>query len=356
MTSPGQIIPPTLNPEQIEQAVQCGLLVNVAYTMYGSAPNNPAPPPPSPFFPDYNFVAWVQMQDFLFSQGAWEFYGLIAQHKSKPNEFILAIRGTSDAVEVVDDLTSMFLDPFLDPSLGWGQVGYGFKRIYQTMRVVDYVPPAAVAERAAPPAPSGTFAQQMAAVVRRHAATATGAPEHRATAEAAAAPTSITVTGHSLGAALATLYVADNSTMGGQVATPLLCTFASPRVGDQVFATKFDQLGIASWRIVNLLDLVPNVPFVGFWHVETLYLYIAFSVQLSLDCEHSLLTYLNMLDPTQPVSPECKRPSAASLRAGAKLEAPAPPPSRPAERTIALSAPAQSGGAINITITIGRTD
>lgn len=354
MTSAGETIPQTLTPEQTERAVQCGLFVNVAYAMYGGDPDNPAPTPPSNFIPDYEFFAWVQMRDFLFGQGDYEFYGLIAQRKSKPDEYVLAIRGTSDTVELVDDLTSMFLTPFLDPSLGWGQVGYGFNRIYQTMRVVPYAPNAAVADLAAAPPPSGSFAEQVAALLHRHAAG--GEARNFEAASAAPASMSVTVTGHSLGSALATLYVADNSTKASQIATPLICTFASPRVGDPTFANKFDRLGIASWRIVNLLDLVPNVPLLGFWHVDALYLYIATSVALGLDCEHSLLTYLNMLDPKQPIAPECKRPSSASPRANARLAARAPAPAPPVDRTIALSAPTGSGGTINITINIGKPD
>jgi predicted lipase len=57
------------------------------------------------------------------------------------------------------------------------------------------------------------------------------------------------------------------------LSTPLLRTFASPRVGDPVFATNFNQIGITSWRIVNELDVVPNLPFLSFEHIQTLHLY-----------------------------------------------------------------------------------
>jgi hypothetical protein len=60
------------------------------------------------------------------------------------------------------------------------------------------------------------------------------------------------ITGHSLGAAIATLCWADGAGQGD------LMTFASPRVGDPPFAT-------ALWdgqtvRVVNAPDIVPDVP------------------------------------------------------------------------------------------------
>lgn len=352
MNSPDPPTAPTLDPAQ---AVQLGLFVEMAYTMYDSAPSNPTPPPPSPFIADYNFIAWVQMRDFVFEDGSWMFYGLLAQHTSKANEFVLAIRGTSNLTEWFDNITSMALVP-LD---GWGQVAYGFNRIYQTLRIVDYTNSTALAATAAPAQPVGTFAEQVGAAVQKHAALAK--PQDHTATEAATAPMSIEVTGHSLGAALATLYVAENAT-SSQVTTPLLCTFASPRVGDSTFAAKFDELGIISWRIVNELDIVPKLPAIGFTHVATEYSYTSgSSVDWSLSCWHALATYLNLLDPTQPISPECRWPqqfpaAATSLRVAPKLAAPAVVAAAPAEKELSLPAPSGQGGTINITIKIGGTD
>jgi hypothetical protein len=224
-------------------AVHYGQFIEIAYRMYESAPNNPTPNPPSPFPVGYKFLAWIQMNDFIIVGGNWTFYGFIAQSTVDPNKFILAIRGTETLEEWWDDLTSVVLVPWE----GFGAVGYGFSRIYQTLRVVypETLGPEAAA-RALEPA--GTFAQQVAAAVQRHAANARR--PHAGT---------VAVTGHSLGAALATLYVADNF-RAKPLSTPLLCTFASPRVGDPVFARNFNRLEITSWRIVNELDVVPKLP------------------------------------------------------------------------------------------------
>ena len=359
MNIPGQ---PTARTFDSAQAVQLGLFVEMAYDMYGRYPNNPTPPPPAPFMPDYKFVGWVQMRDFVFEDGSWMFYGLLAQHTSKANEFVLAIRGTDNLTEWFDDLTSLALVPLT----GWGEVGYGFNRIYQTLRIVDYAAPTALAATAptalaatAAPARRGTFAQQVAATAKNHAALARS-PE-LAAIEPVAAPMSIEVTGHSLGSALATLYVAENAN-SSDVITPLLCTFASPRVGDSAFAATFDRLGIASWRIVNELDLVPKLPFIGFTHVATEYLYTSGDlVDWSLTCWHELATYLNLLDPTQPISPQCRwtqqSPAAAkSLRVAAKLAPPVVTPVATVEKEISIPWPSGRAGTINITIKVEGTD
>jgi hypothetical protein len=336
------------------RAVEYGQLVQLAYDMYGNG-QSPTPAPPTPFQDGYTFTAWVQMRDFFIEEGDWTFYGFIAQRTSKANEFVLAIRGTGNNIEWLDDITSMVPVPMA----GFGEVAYGFNRIYQTLRVVK--PPAAQTPGAElhvrSVQPSGTFAEQVAATVRERAAATARTSDMKA--EAPSAAMSIEVTGHSLGAALSTLYVAENATVGHAI-IPLICTFASPRVGDAVFAAKFDQLAISSWRIVNELDLVPKLPFLGFQHVEAEHAYNSGgSVNWSLACWHSLSTYLHLIDPKEPLATECKRPpskvgpATASLRSAATTAAAAARDSGEVDKEIAVSVPAEVGATINITIKIG---
>lgn len=67
----------------------------------------------------------------------------------------------------------------------------------------------------------------------------------------------IVVTGHSLGAALATLAGIDLVTSGYK--NVIVYNFASPRVGDHSFAQLVDQ-SVKVYRIVNLSDLIPTLP------------------------------------------------------------------------------------------------
>ncbi len=110
------------------------------------------------------------------------------------------------------------------------------------------------------------------------------------------------VTGHSLGAALATLAAADIA-----VNTPFTSlvayTFASPRVGDDVFTAGFNRLlSGAAFRVSNSCDIVVAIPFpvpflgfIGgyFTHVDAS---VDFSAQKeSVDGNHALETYVAAL-------------------------------------------------------------
>lgn len=70
--------------------------------------------------------------------------------------------------------------------------------------------------------------------------------------------TTLYVTGHSLGASLATLAAPDLA-RATSFASPVLYNFASPRTGDPTFASLVDALP-TSWRVVNTNDEVPKLP------------------------------------------------------------------------------------------------
>ncbi|NEW07574.1 lipase family protein [Paenibacillus sp. SYP-B3998] len=67
------------------------------------------------------------------------------------------------------------------------------------------------------------------------------------------------VTGHSLGGALATLCAVD-IVANTPFESPCVYTFASPRVGNAVFAKTFDRQIATRHRIYNVNDLVPQLP------------------------------------------------------------------------------------------------
>lgn len=79
---------------------------------------------------------------------------------------------------------------------------------------------------------------------------------------------SIWITGHSLGAALATLLALDLVYIS-QLSPVFLITFGSPRVGNSVFAQAFNNSAIRNFRVVGGSDIVPHLPpsLIGFQHV-----------------------------------------------------------------------------------------
>ncbi|GLJ43064.1 hypothetical protein SUGI_0893900 [Cryptomeria japonica] len=135
---------------------------------------------------------------------------------------------------------------------------------------------------------------------------------------------SITFTGHSLGAALATLSAYDIKQImvneyGGTSIPVTVFSFASPRVGNLSFAQHMEEIGVKVLRVINKKDLVPKIPgiFVNEklgWLTRLLHwfpwAYVHVGVEISLDSSsspllklthnpanfHSLEVYLHTLD------------------------------------------------------------
>jgi hypothetical protein len=286
-----------------------GQFVQAAYGMFKNPQGaDPLRPEPAGIPTSYELGAWIHMSDFILEKEELKFYGIVAHSVQDPNSRIIAIRGTEGAIEWIDDAAAIPV-PFRQvPSAG--RVAAGFDKIYRTMKVVKRPLPGAPARPpgAAPETFSGSFAEQLEQLaISREAERGLPAPS----TEGRARPNRPTVvTAHSLGGALATLFVMENDAKRKFDVTSL-CTFASPRVGNMEFVHLFNQLPIDSWRIVNIRDVVPKLPphipiVLDYGHVDVGYPFNSSDfAKNSLLCWHSMETYLRWLDPNSALLPEC---------------------------------------------------
>jgi hypothetical protein len=113
----------------------------------------------------------------------------------------------------------------------------------------------------------------------------------------------MTVCGHSLGGALATLATLDiavNAPAPYHNVTSY--TYASPRTGNVQFASKYNQMVANTFRIANELDVVPRLPLLPYEHVMGEFDLKPYTVlppkslvQPNPYCEHILTSYLFLL-------------------------------------------------------------
>lgn len=296
-------------PLDSKKALFYGQFVQAAYAMFENPLNSdPLKPEPIDIPPAYELGAWIHMSDFVLDVEEPKFYGIVVHGVADPDSRIIAIRGTEGAIEWLDDAAAIPV-PFRQvPSAG--RVAQGFDKIYGTLKVVKRRLPGtpALSEGAATETFSGSFADQLEQLaISRETDRGLTLP----LAEGYARPERPTVVaGHSLGAALTTLFVMENDAKRKFDITTL-CTFASPRVGNQEFVHLFNQLPIDSWRIVNKWDVVPKLPphipiVLDYEHVDVTYPFDSSGfAKKNLLCRHVLETYLHWLDPTSPLRKEC---------------------------------------------------
>ncbi|MGK2894483.1 lipase family protein [Klebsiella michiganensis] len=188
-------------------------------------------------------------------------YGFVAHNAA--GEYVVVIRGTAGTREWVDDAKFRLKVP---DAPFQGKVEDGFYNIYRSMR---YWP----ADREG----DMPLAAGIAALVGTRP---------------------LTVTGHSLGAALATYLTLDlaASERCTQVA---LRAFASPRPGDGAFATGFAK-NVGDYQVINYRhDAVPKLPLIGFTSLPDVRL-LDTSAQVTIaggkTCSHHLISYIALLD------------------------------------------------------------
>ena len=209
--------------------------------------------------------------------------GVVAQNTADNTDIFIAIRGTEGVWEWVQDFK--FLPRPFPNVPGAGLTEDGFTDMYLSFSLL--------------PDPSTTFLKDVAALLPANA--------------------NITITGHSLGAALATLLAMDMA-VNTKLAVGLY-TLASPRVGDLTFHNVFNHVVPNAYRIANRLDVVTKTPPpLLYFHVgDETDLVPPDTMKFDLGCEHHLSTYFNMLaaligqQDLYPIDNDClKTPPAAA--------------------------------------------
>jgi lipase (class 3) len=259
----------------ITKAIGFGQLVNTAYATPPGDLTNKAGQALSAGGVDYTVVTTIYANDLATDMNPSRIddevsIGLICQ-ADKTGQLAIAIRGTEGILEWIHDAEFLQVPcPFL---AGAGHTEDGFTEMYESLR---------------------TGAQQDSPTV----------VNALAKLQFPQPVSSVTICGHSLGGALATLLaldVAANTTFPD----PAVYTYGSPRTGDSLFAGTYDQVVKNSYRIANRLDIVPALPPpLDYEHVLNPYelnpirllpLPPKVLVKSTVSCEHSLATYLYLL-------------------------------------------------------------
>jgi pimeloyl-ACP methyl ester carboxylesterase len=263
---------PTLD---VTKAIEFGQLVSATYETSSSDLTNAAGQALSVGGVGYTVVTTIYANDLATDMNPSRAYdevsiGLICQADHN-GDVVIAIRGTEGMLEWIHDADFRLVPcPFL---AGAGQTEDGFTAMYESLRT-----------GAAPDSPT---------VVNALAKLRFPRPVN-----------SVTICGHSLGGALATLLALDVAA-NTVFSEPAVYSYGSPRTGNSLFASTYDQVVKDSYRIANRLDIIPALPLpVDYEHVLNPYelnpIRLAppppkILVKSTVTCEHSLATYLYLL-------------------------------------------------------------
>jgi hypothetical protein len=188
-------------------------------------------------------------------------FGFVAQDPA--GNAVVSIRGTEGTLEWVQDARFLSVKcPFL---AGAGCTEDGFTAVYESLRVTRD----AASTRLVSALPAMAFAKPV---------------------------TSLTICGHSLGGALATLLALDVAA-NSRFKNPAAYTYASPRTGDPAFVSTYNQVVPTTFRFANRFDIVPKLPLAPVYeHVLGAFeLNPMVKVKFDLLCQHHLTTYMFLM-------------------------------------------------------------
>jgi hypothetical protein len=263
----------------LKTVIQFARLVNAAYAVDPGNLTNAAGKPLSVGGTNYTVVTTIYCNDLGTDINPLRgnnivSIGLVLQDAGT-GDVVLAVRGTEGIMEWVQDARFCLVScPF---AAGAGNTEDGFTAMYNSFRI-------------------GSEAKASAPLCSALATLPFPKP--------VTAATSVTVCGHSLGGALATLLALDVA-VNTIFKNPTVYTYASPRTGDSAFSVFYNHMVPNTIRVANRMDLVPKLPSPPLYdHVSTpselnpvqmLPLPPKVLVKPTLACEHILDTYLYLL-------------------------------------------------------------
>jgi predicted lipase len=235
----------------IPEAVELGRFVPAAYDLFAANDLAAFTPPAG-----YTLVSKVYADDLTDTTPEFKVFGFIA--RSGP-DVIVAIRGTGGLLEWLMDLHFAQV-PI--PYVQAGRTERGFTGFYSTFR-------------------SGPDTTNPRVIDAMRAVLADGTVR-----------------------TMLAIDMAGN----GVFPSPSVYTFASPKVGDKVFAGTYDNLVPSSRRMVNLTDVVPHLPprLAGYVDVDAeVPINSGAGSRHNVRCWYALLTYLHTLEPSVALDVGC---------------------------------------------------
>jgi len=246
------------------------LMANCAYQAYGTLP--PAPPVVAP--DGYSVVGqWTGKNPGIFSDTV-EPYGVIFQNDHHKGEVIFAFRGTVSVADMEADIfvTSSLFESHQHTPPRHVHIASGFKDIYTN-----------------PVTPGGSDSMQQQLMYWLDTLK----------------PTSVLITGHSLGSALAEIFNLDiYVSLPERTFVTRHFNFACPRVGAESFASLYRDYEAGkreadrTLRIVNWYDKIPCLPpeILDFHHGPEYFLIEFYDINNDTYVErHSMVNYWHVL-------------------------------------------------------------